>query len=84
MMEMLRALYTLGYRPPASPADEKLREIKLAVNTRVQQEHGELLFLTRLGYYPDQPLPKLELLKTAPHTNNENQPSITQNEMTHL
>jgi len=84
MMEMLRARYTLGYHPPASPADGKLREIKLTVNPRVQQEQGEVLILTRHGYYPHQPLPRLEMLKTAPHPNNENQPSITQNEVAHL
>jgi len=51
MMGMLGVRYMLGYRPPALPANDKLREIKLAINAPVLQEQGETIIIVRRGYY---------------------------------
>lgn len=78
VMELLRARYTLGYYPPELPADGKLREIGLAVSALVQKQKGGVKILARRGYYPNQPLPRSQLVKAdAPPSagNQTNEPN---------
>lgn len=50
LVDLLRARYSFGYRPPRSTIDGKFRQIKIKVSREVEKREGKIVIVTRKGY----------------------------------
>jgi hypothetical protein len=56
LIDLIRSRYTLGYRPSSAGSGNKFRKLSLQLSADALREHpelrrGDLLVLTRSGYY---------------------------------